>query len=125
MNILLLEPDKILGGSIKSAIESAGHFVSWKHTAQTALDSLDDTVPDLIILELQLGIHNGIEFLYEVSSYPEWRHIAVIVHTINANAQDEIYGASLSLLNVRSVLYKPRTSTVQLVKLVKQLEPVI
>ncbi len=121
MEVLLIEPDRILGEAIKNALEAAGYQVAWKRSAQTALDGLDDAVPDLIILELQLGVHNGIEFLYEVASYPEWGHIPVIVHTINAKAQDEIFAQSFAQLKVQAVLYKPRTSTAQLVTAVKHI----
>ena len=120
MRILLVEPDRILGDTIKNALNEAGYEVSWKRTAQTALNSLDDDVPGLIILELQLGVHNGIEFLYEVSSYPEWQHIPVVVHTINAKAQDAIFDQSFGQLQVRAVLYKLRTTTSQLIKAVEQ-----
>lgn len=125
MNILLVEPDRILGEAVKIALEACSYDVTWKRTAQTALDALDDPLasglPDLIILELQLGLHNGIEFLYEIASYPEWQHIPVIVHTINVKAQDEMFGESLEQLKVRAVLYKPKTSTAQLVQAVKHL----
>ncbi len=75
MNILIVEPDKILGAATKTAFEAFGCKITWKRSAQTALDSLDDKLPDLIILEIQLGLHNGIEFLYEIRSYPEWQKI--------------------------------------------------
>ena len=120
MNILAIEPDKILGGAIKSSLEAFGYSVALKRSAQTALDALDEAVPDLIIIELQLGVHNGIEFLYEVASYPEWQHIPVVVHTINAKAQDEIFATSFEQLKVKAILYKPKTTTAQLVKVVKQ-----
>jgi len=121
VNILVVESDKILGETIKSALEAFGYNVAWKRSAQTALDALDETVPDLIILEMQLGMHNGIEFLYEIASYPEWQDIPVIVHTINSKAQDKIFSASLEQLKVKVVLYKPRTSTAQMVKAVNNL----
>jgi DNA-binding response OmpR family regulator len=128
VNILLVEPDRILGEATKVALEAAGYSVVRKRSAQTALDTLDDSLasglPGLIILELQLGIHNGVEFLYEVNSYPEWQHIPIIVHTINAKAQDEIFSEPLSQLKVKAVLYKPRTTTAKLMKVVKQLEAI-
>lgn len=124
MNILLVEPDRILGEAASAALEAFGYKVAWKRGAQTALDSLDETIPELIILELQLGIHNGIEFLYEVASYPEWQHIPVIVYTINPKAQDKIFAQSFAQLRVEAVLYKPHTTISQLVKAVKQFVPV-
>ncbi len=114
-----------MGEVIKSALESFGYKVSWSRSAQSALDALDESLPDLVILELQLGVHNGIEFLYEMNSYQEWQGIPIIVHTINAKAQDQIFGVSLETLGVQAVLYKPRTTTKQLVSMVKQFTPVL
>jgi DNA-binding response OmpR family regulator len=121
MNILLVEPDRILAETVKTALQAAGYEVTWKRSAQTALNALDDATPGLIILELQLGVHNGIEFLYEVNSYPEWQHIPVIVHTINAKAADAVYGQSFGQLHVLAVLYKLRTTTAQLINAVNRL----
>lgn len=123
MNILLVEPDKILGENIQQSIEAHGYSVVWRRSAQTALDALDQTLPDLIIIEIQLGIHNGIEFLYEIRSYNEWQQIPVIIHTINNKALGEMFKPALNSLNVQEVLYKPRTKVEQLVKAVKQLVP--
>lgn len=115
MNVLLIEPDKVLGQAIVESLHVQAHDVVWCRTAQSALDSLDRQTPDLVILELQLGIHNGIEFLYEMRSYPEWNSIPVIVHTINANALDERFQAAFRQIGVQAVLYKPRTSTKKLI----------
>lgn len=116
MNILLVEPDKVLGEALVNALERVQYKVTWKRSAQTALDALDESIPDLIILEIQLGLHNGIEFIYEIRSYPEWQDIPVIVHTINANALDEQFSPAFQEIKVAAVLYKPRTSTAQLLK---------
>lgn len=120
MTILLVEPDRILGHTVQLALETADCTVVWKRSAQTALDALDEQIPDVIILEPQLGLHNGIEFLYEIASYPEWQHIPVIMHTINARARGEIFVSSLRQLQVQAVMYKPQTTTTQLIQAVKQ-----
>lgn len=110
MKILLVEPDKILGQTAKTSLQANGHKVTLRTNAQTALDALDKNLPDMIILEIQLGIHNGIEFLYELRSYIEWQEIPVIVHTINAKILDERFGQALTQLGVMTLLYKPRTT---------------
>lgn len=125
MLVLVVEPDKILGEAVKTTLEAFGFVVVWRRSAQKALDTLDDELPDLIILELQLGLHNGVEFLHEIATYPEWQHIPVIIHTINSKAQDEIFADSLEQLNVKAVLYKPKTTTVQLVNTVKQFAKIL
>lgn len=121
MTILLVEPDKFLGEATKAALVAAGLKVVWRRNAQTALDAVDDQKPDLIILELQLGQHNGVELLYEIASYPEWQDIPSIVYTLNARAQDQAFATALEQLKVQTVLYKPHAATAELVKTVKNL----
>jgi CheY-like chemotaxis protein len=124
VNVLLIEPDRVLGQTTKTTLEAVGCQVVWKRTAQTALDALDNSLPDVVVLEIQLGEHNGVEFLYEVLSYPEWQHIPMVVHTINAKAQDDLFANSFAQLGVKAILYKPKTSMAQLVKAVKQVSAV-
>lgn len=115
MNILLIEPDKILGDLLQSTMSSLNHEVEIAKTAQAALDKVSETC-DVIVLEIQLGLHNGIEFLYELRSYDELQKIPVVLHTMNKNVLDESYRESLHDLGVRSVLYKPNATTEQLIE---------
>lgn len=121
MNLLVVEPDKILGETTKKVLENTGFDVSVKRSAQTALDALDEKRPDAIVLEPQLGEHNGIELLYEIASYPEWHDIPIIIYTINERAKDEIFATALAQLKVQTVLYKPETTVAQLAKAVTYL----
>ncbi|NDC22359.1 response regulator [bacterium] len=80
-HILLIEPDRILAETYAQALTNAGHTVSPCSGAQIAIMSADQQKPDLVILEIQLIEHSGIEFLYEFRSYSDWRDIPVIVHS--------------------------------------------
>lgn len=120
MNILLIEPDRILGEATKRALQFAGYEVSWQRSAQTALDAMDTRVPKAIVLEIQLGLHNGIEFLYEIQSYPEWQGIPILIYTANAHALDTQFSRSFENLQVRMVLYKPQTNTNKLLHALAQ-----
>lgn len=113
----------MLGGAICSALEKAGHEVTRKRSAQAALDALESSMPDVIVLEIQLGLHNGIEFLFEIRSYPEWQNIPVVVHTLNSKALNDEYQAAFSSLGVVSVLYKPRCTTQQLLRSISAMVP--
>jgi len=119
MNILLIEPDAQLGDIYSSALQRAGHKVDWRRDAQDAIASADDTRPDVVILELQLARHNGVEFLYEFRSYSDWQDIPVILQT---SALDLPAGADLlERLGVRAVHYKPQTTLAELVTSVERL----
>ena len=80
-NILLVEPDLLLGEVYKQFLETRHHQVYWKRTAESSVQLLDQAQIDLIILELQMAGHNGLEFLYEIRSYQDWIDTPVIVNT--------------------------------------------
>jgi DNA-binding response OmpR family regulator len=110
-HILLVEPDKVLASIYHQALAAADHQVTVAATAQAAITAADQAAPDLVILELQLVEHSGIEFLYEFRSYPEWQAIPVLIHTHVPPAE---FADSRQLLTtelgVAQYLYKPRTS---------------
>jgi DNA-binding response OmpR family regulator len=109
--ILLVEPDRALARTYFEALTGAGHRVQICATAQAAIFCADDIKPDMVILELQLVAHSGIEFLYEFRSYPDWQEIPVIVAT---NVPAGEFAGSWKLLRdhlaVSRYLYKPLTS---------------
>lgn len=111
-SILLIEPDNTLATTYKAAIEHAGYTVICKRTAATSVMALDEEPIDLVVLELNMALHNGLEFLYEIRSYVDLQHIKVILHTNVRKAQ--IDSPVLSQLKISQYLYKPTTSLQQL-----------
>lgn len=108
--ILLIEPDYVLASTYYEALSRAGHQVIPTAGAQTALLVADDIKPELIILELQLIEHSGVEFLYELRSYPDWQHLPVILHTQVPPAEFNQSRELLKQLNIQTYLYKPQTT---------------
>jgi len=119
-SILLIEPDVVLARLYADALELAGHAVRTAATAQVAIDIADDARPDVVLLELQLVMHSGIEFLYEFRSYPEWQSVPVI---ILSNVPPAEFSASKTVLaqqlGVRLYHYKPHTSLQKLLRVVE------
>jgi DNA-binding response OmpR family regulator len=116
-HLLILEPDRLLARIYQQALKHAGYEVSYVMSGQAAVDSADETRPDLVILELQLPAHNGLEFLYEFRSYVDWQQVPIIVNT--TIPPDHIRPASESLyqeLGVRAWHYKPETSLQLLIR---------
>lgn len=123
--ILLIEPDRLLAESYVGALQAAGHQVKAASGAQAAIMTADAAVPDLVILELQLVEHSGIEFLYEFRSYPDWQNIPVLVQThVPQSEFADNWQLLQGELGVRAYLYKPRTSLRELVSNVSQHLPV-
>jgi DNA-binding response OmpR family regulator len=125
MKILLIEPDRLLAGTYKKALEQASHSVVVASTAQAAIHAADDLQPDLVILELQLVSHSGIEFLYEFRSYADWQAIPVVVVS---NVPPGEFADSWQLLReelgVQNYHYKPRTTLRALLRTVDSFAPV-
>lgn len=119
-HILLLEPDKLLARSYVSSLQMAGHDVHHQNDAQKALSVLDEHDIQLIILELELPHHNGVEFLYEMRSYPDWDHIPVVLHTMVPAAHPGLGRIFWKELGITAYYYKPHTSLVQLVRYANQ-----
>jgi len=118
-NILLIEPDTVLGRTYRQALEHAGHTVLVARGAQQAINAAEDLAPDLVVVELQLAGHNGIEFLHEFRSYGEWQSTSVIINTFIApHLLADAEEALRRNFGVKAVLYKPRTSLQQLISAV-------
>lgn len=123
--ILIVEPDKLLAGTFKNALAAIGHGVATASTAQDAIFAADRSRPDIIILELQLVAHSGIEFLYELRSYPEWHNIPVLVVSLVPLGEAAIKPKILEEeFGVKSIFYKPALSLRQLVQAVEAALPV-
>ncbi|HUA13632.1 MAG TPA: response regulator [Candidatus Sulfotelmatobacter sp.] len=81
MDILIIEPDKVLSDIYLKTLKCEGYNARIARSAQSALDAADHIKPDLVILELQLVEHSGIEFLYEFRSYAEWSNVPILIYT--------------------------------------------
>lgn len=125
MHVLLVEPDKLQAGAIAAALERAGHAVAHAVSAQAAIHLADEQTPDVVVLELQLPRHNGVEFLYEFRSYAEWLRIPAVVYTFVPGRELEPAATLRAELGVTQILYKPTASLAQLVMAVQAAAPVV
>lgn len=120
--ILLIEPDRVLADIYRLAFEAAGHKVLMCASAQSAIFAADTARPDLVVLELQLIEHSGIEFLYEFRSYPEWQTIpAVILSNVPPHEFRGSHDLLTKELGVAAYYYKPQTSLATLLVSVTEL----
>jgi DNA-binding response OmpR family regulator len=119
MNILLVEPDRLLARSYAQALQNEGHRVLCSPNAQQAIFAADSLIPDLVILELQLVSHSGIEFLYEFRSYPDWQDIPVLIQSQVPPAEFlDNWQLLQEQLGVVDYLYKPQTTLAKLRKVI-------
>ena len=116
MQILFIEPNTALAKVYRAALELAGYTVRLASSAQAAISLADKYSPDLVILEIQLAGHNGLEFLYEFRSYTEWQNVPVLLHTLVPPAEFAENTVFWHELAVSGYMYKPRTNLQQLLR---------
>lgn len=114
--ILLIEPDAVLAKTYEQALTRAGYELRRASSAQAAIHEVDAHTPDIIILELQLSAHNGVEFMYELRSYPEWQNIPVVVLSNIPEAESGLDKNTASKLGIKKYCYKPRTTLKKLIE---------
>lgn len=124
MHVLLIEPDRIQAQVYGQALARAGHTVAHATSAQGAVGLADKQTPDVVVLELQMPQHNGVEFLYEFRSYPEWLAVPVVVHTFVPITELAQAATLRHELGVVRMLYKPATNLTGLCEAVRSAVPV-
>jgi len=110
MHVLVIEPDRLQAELIQMALRRSGRTTRHAVSAQSAVQAIDERTPDIVILELQLPRHNGVEFLYEFRSYPEWLQIPIIIYSYTPLRELAQAATLYHELGVVQVLYKPETS---------------
>ncbi len=100
-----------------------GHTVSNAHTASLALEQVSEQRPDVVILELALASHSGMEFLYEFCTYEDWQSVPVIIYS-HVKLHDEVLKSrAFEHLQIKGYLYKPETTLKTLKSVVEKFLP--
>jgi DNA-binding response OmpR family regulator len=107
--VMLLETDAILAKSAINYLESCGHSVDWQVDPQEAIISIDVQPVDIVILELVLAGRSGVEFLYEMRSYPDWLSLPVVIFTTIPQREVGASLAGFEQLNIRAYHQKHNT----------------
>jgi DNA-binding response OmpR family regulator len=121
MNILLLEPNRLLARQYIAYLEGEGNRVAWHQDAQGGIAAADSLKPDLVIAELLLAGHSGIEFLYEFRSYSDWLGLPVIVLSNVRRSSLSLPEGALEELGVAAFLYKPDLSLKRLGQIIAKI----
>lgn len=118
--VLLLETDQTLARNIGDFLRRGGHEVIWHKDPQAAIESADAEHPEVVVLDIILSTHSGVEFLYELRSYPEWQKLPVIIFSNVSLAELAASNEGLAHLNIAAYHYKPATSLIELAQSLEQ-----
>lgn len=108
--VFIVEPDKVLLDSYADALSSDLLQIVTFRTANLAVRALEKVIPDIVLLELALPVHNGFEFLYELRSYADTRNVKVVVNSF-VQEKDIPWGfVNREELGIVEYLHKPFAS---------------
>jgi DNA-binding response OmpR family regulator len=118
--VLLVEDDLWLAQLYKDVLESNVMEVDIASTADIALERLDSYLPDLIVLDMFLPKHNGLELLHEIASYTDTAKVPVIVLSSAFKHDFGMPELRWREYGVVEYLYKPLTKPATLALTVKK-----
>jgi CheY-like chemotaxis protein len=115
--ILIVEDDDWLAEQYGRVLNEAGYAVEFAPHALAAMDAIDTTRPDLILLDLLLAGPNAFTLLHELQSHTDLASIPVILCT---NSADQIADEDISAYGVLQVLDKATVLPEEIVAAVKK-----
>lgn len=118
--ILLIEDDPFLTNMYKTRFASEGHEVMIAQDGETALNTLKQTPPNLVILDFMLPKLGGFAILEEMQKTDVLKKIPVVVLS---NLTDEASVKRAKELGVKEFLMKAQHTPTQVFEAVKKYLP--
>ena len=118
--VLIVEDDEWLAEQHARTLMEAGIRSEWVPHALAAIDSMDATIPDVLVLDLLLAGPNAFTLLHELRSHADLAAVPVIICTASA---DQIAEEDIAAYGVHRVLDKATMQPHDLVAAVKKVLP--
>lgn len=90
MRALVVDDDRQLAEMVQRALGQRGYEVAVSHDGAEALLRLQEWGADVILLDRQMPVMDGIEFLQKIRSNPFLAQIPVLMFTANADAREKM-----------------------------------
>ena len=104
VDLRILSGDRQLAGHTASYLRLKGYQASAYTDPQQAVSAADSQPPDAVLIDLLLAGRSGVEFLYELRSYPEWQNIPVIISGYQLPGDLQPFKTAFDQLNVSAYL---------------------
>lgn len=88
VNILIVEDEKLISNLIKTTLKDAGYFCETAFDGEEALTKIDQTIYDLILLDVMLPKISG----FEILQYVKTLDIPIIMITAKDELEDKVKG---------------------------------
>jgi two-component system phosphate regulon response regulator PhoB len=118
--VIFIEPDLVMGRIYEKAFKKKDYKVFIFTSAEEAIKFIDDTVPDLIVMEIQLHGHSGVELIHELRSYSDLYNVPIILNTLVTEQALRLTKQSMKSNKILRYFYKPETSLEKLTSYIEE-----
>lgn len=115
--ILMVEDNQEATIQVKAVLEQEGFVIDIANNGQQALDYIQHTIPDGIILDLMMPGIDGFEVLEKIRIFPETKNIPVLILTAKDLTKKDL--ANLSSNNIQQLIQKGNVDIDGLIRKVK------
>ena len=105
LNVLIVDDDVELVGLLKFALASAGYEVVTAFDGEQALARLHESVPDLVVLDVNLPLLDGFQVLHQLRKTSQ---VPVMMLTVRDAEEDEVRGLDLGADDYLKKPFSPR-----------------
>lgn len=115
--VLIVEDDAWLADQYVRTLSDGGIRAEAVQHALAAMDAIDQTPPDVLVLDVLLPGPNAFTLLHELRSHVDLASIPVILCT---NSADQIAGEDVTMYGIREILDKSTMVPQELVAAIKR-----
>jgi DNA-binding response OmpR family regulator len=119
-SILIVEDDNVLQEMYCEKFEMDGFKVEKAATGREGLKTLEENIPDIILLDILMPDMNGLEMLKEMKKNRELREIPVILLTNLGESKIDMDSELSFALGIKDYLIKTKHTPDDVSKRVKQ-----
>ncbi|MBI5079526.1 response regulator [Candidatus Wolfebacteria bacterium] len=116
--ILVVEDDQFLASLLKNRLQKEGFDVLLAKDGEEALDILESTQPELVLLDIILPKKSGFEVMEEVRENPKLEKLAIVIISNLGQSEDMIRGQQLGAIEY---FVKAKTPLDELIKKIKEI----
>ncbi|MGI8677880.1 MAG: response regulator transcription factor [Jatrophihabitans sp.] len=104
--VMVVDDDTTVASVVVNYLERAGHSVRQIGDGRSALAAIDESPPDLMVLDLMLPGIDGLEVCRRVRQ--RWPHLAVVMLTALSEPEDRIAGLEVGADDYVTKPFSPR-----------------
>ena len=121
--ILIVEDEPAIAELVALHCRHAGFAVRVAHAVLDARDCVDDTLPDLIVLDWMLPDKSGIDFARELRKDARTRDLPILMLTARASEDDKVRGLEVGADDYVTKPFSPKELIARIKALLRRAAP--